>query len=328
MSSVVEELGPIGLGTFPFSGVFGRVDAGGAADVLDCFIENGGRYVETAPSYPTGAVDLRVLLANWPRERFVVGTKCGTAPDGRGRLITSGRRDQVLRQCEGELRRLGLDRVDVIQLHHVPPDRSAIEAMGVLANLRDSGLVRWIGVSNVSRAELTRLNEVAKVDIVQNRLSLIHDGGHAELAPYCAEHEIVLNVYQVIERGQLAGRGASVLRSADDLRHRKPEYCGAAAEVVHRWYKAHILPLAARHAIEPEHLAIGWGLAQPQVACCVVGATTAAQVRRNLACAAPLDVELLAALETAREILHSEVNRDYGVDIETFRGLATRAQAH
>ena len=328
MSSVAAALGPIGLGTFPFSGMLGAIDDTRAGAVLDRFISSGGRYVETAPSYQTGEVDLGALLRNWSREAFLVGTKCGTARDGAGLTFTSGRRDHILRQHDDELRRLGLEWLDVVQLHHLPQDGSAAEAMEVLAELRDQGLIRWIGVSNVARRELERLHTVCKVDIVQNRLSLIHDGGHPELAPYCADNDIVLNVYQVIERGQLAGRGPATPRTGDDLRRSKPEYSGAADNVVRRWHAAHVLPLAARHGVTPEHLAIGWALAQAQVACCVLGATDPGQVERNLAASTQLNASVLGDLRAAREHLAREIARDHDMGIEAFRGLAGQADSH
>ena len=164
----------IGLGTFPFSGVFSPVDAATAHDIVGTFLDLGGRYLETAPIYPVGDVVLGEVLADFPRDAYLLGTKCVTFPDAAGAPQTLGAPQHTRRQVESELARLGVDYLDLVATHRTPTDVSPEEAMAGLETLRAEGLVRMIGVSNASAADLASYVQGGTVDLVQNRYSLVH----------------------------------------------------------------------------------------------------------------------------------------------------------
>jgi methylglyoxal reductase len=281
-------LGAIGLGTFALGGVFGVVDAEGARATVLEHVQSGGRYLETAPSYPRASVDLGALIGELSPDRYVLATKCGTACDARGRIFTSGERAHLRRQVETELLRLNVDHFDVLQLHHVPQDVELLAAARVLDELRAEGVAKMIGLSNVSTGQLATVCAELRVDLVQNRLSVVHDEGHDELAELCARTGTVLNPYQAIERGLLSGDAWQRFSPRDgDLRSSKPEYVGRPAAVIRDWYRREMLPIAERHGLAPEHLAVGWVLRQPVVACCVLGARRPEQASRWLSWMTP-----------------------------------------
>lgn len=323
MSELTEALGHIGLGTFPFSGPFSSVSQNDAAEIVRLFLAGGGRYIETAYSYPVREVSLGDILRDHPRESYVLGTKCvmSTAPDGS--KVRSGARDVILKQCEEEMSRLGVEYLDVFQAHVTPEDVEPAVTMAALHELKGQGLVRWVGVSNVDLHQLRAFEQGGPVELVQNRMSMVHDGSHSELVAHCTEAGICFNQYQAIERGllttQTAGRPE---RRAGDLRESKPEYVGEPYHVIHTWFLKEVVPIAEDFNVRREALSIAWVLAQPCVACCVVGATRPEQVEWNLSGDFVIPPAMLSVLEQRRASLAKKIRAQYGVRIEEFRGTA------
>jgi aryl-alcohol dehydrogenase-like predicted oxidoreductase len=207
-------------------------------------------------------------------------------------------------------------------MHHLATDAPPEETMHALAELRDQGLVRWIGLSNVTLAQLGLFAQAGEIDVVQNRLSVVHDGGHAELVPYCRALGIAFNPYQAIERGLLTGgRDRLFIRRSDDIRRGKPEYSGRPFRLIRAWYEDTVLSIAERHDLPAERLVVGWALSRQCVVCCVLGARTPLQARRNVEAGEPAPPAALAELDQARRALAHEIERTQGVDLATFRGL-------
>jgi aryl-alcohol dehydrogenase-like predicted oxidoreductase len=310
----MSQFGPVGLGTFPFSGVFSPIDQGAALQVLERFLEAGGKYVETAPSYPVNTVDLGALLRDVGAE-VSVATKCVTSigPDG-GRL-RSGKSEVVRAQCEAELKRLGVERLSLLQAHITPEDVDPAETCEAMNQLRGEGLVEFTGVSNVTLAQLNAFERGGPIDFVQNRMSLLHRPDPS-LVEYCTSSGIRLNPYQVIERGQLLGRSSEYAEG--DLRLTKAEYVGTANGTITRWVAETLAPLGTEEGLSLEQLSIGWVLAQPGVDVAVVGATAPDQAARNASVVA-LPERLVRLVDEAYE----ELVGSLGTDIQSFRGLAS-----
>jgi methylglyoxal reductase len=317
------ELGsPVGLGTFPFSGVFSPVDQDLASEIIDRFISGGGRYIETAPSYPVRAVDLGKALQPFKRDQFFLATKCVTGTDEQGNKVRSGKREFIEKQCEAELRRLGLENVDLIQAHSVPEDVTIGEAAEALEVLRSRGLTRFIGVSNVDSEQLAQFSNHAQIDFVQNRFSMIHRETHRTIEEFCERHEIWLNPYQVIERGQLGSEPLSPDGWTEgDLRRTKHEYSGEIYATIRGWVDRVLTPLADQYGQAVEVLALRWALSQPRVAVCVVGATKVWQMERNLGADSPLTQAALDSIEIAYNELVSEISNRFGLSVSEYRGL-------
>jgi aryl-alcohol dehydrogenase-like predicted oxidoreductase len=317
-----EKLGRVGLGTFPFSGVFSTVDEGSATEIVEAFLMTGERYIETAPSYPR-RIDLGAILERFPRESFVIASKCVTNVTPEGVRERSGKYDTVVSQCENELRRLGVEYLDVLQAHITPEDVEPSETMQALESLRQRGLVRLIGVSNVSLEQLKAFAKGGHVDLVQNRFSMVHRSSYTAIVEYCREHDIYLNPYQVIERGQLASHTGSPNEWREaDLRRSKAEYSGDTYLTIRNWFLEHIEPIATELGCSGETLAISWTLHRPMVKLCVVGATNKEQVTRNTQARDLLiPASMKDKIEKAFSSLSSEVRERYGINIEEYRGL-------
>lgn len=318
----MESWGQIALGTFPFSGVFSSMPDGRIRAVIDAFLEEGGRCLDTAPLYPKGDA-VGSAIKSVPRSKLVISTKCVTGTDSLGQKVRSGAPSHIRSQVVSEIDRLGCDYIDLLQSHITPEDVPMSEFLGVIEDLLSEGLIRHFGVSNVSEAQLKQLNTTGRVEWVQNRLSLVHQSSYASIRSYCIENGIRMNPYQVIERGQLLKNCTldSALPSTDS-RSSKPEYRGDVNEVIRAWFRRTSEVASTRFGAEADDLAVGWALAQQGVHMCVIGATSPHQIKRFLGVRAICSTDLLEFLDNAFRSLQTNVRDVYGVSVEEFRGLA------
>lgn len=318
---LAAELPALGLGTFPLSGVFSSVDNESAGDILRTFLESGSWYVETAPVYAPNGIDLGKMLKSFEREDFFLATKCVTGRDASGATVRSGKADHLRRQCHSELKRLGVSYLDLLQLHTVPEDASAKESFGTLQELKNEGLVRNVGVSNVSLSQLETFASVGPVDFVQNRFSFIYRAQHRAIEAFCQANGVLLNPFQVIERGLLTDNPPLAFRDGD-LRNTKYEYSGDVYHFIRSWVLRELKPIADAHAVSVTRLAIGWTMAQPAIGVISVGATSPDQVRANLtASAEPIPADVIAEMELALERLEAAVRDRVGLSVDEYRGL-------
>ena len=125
----------------------------------------------------------RALLGVEPRP--YVFTKCSQLEGPGGTTVHSLKRDSIRRECEGSLERLGVDAIDLYQIHFPIPDEELEEGWSTLVELRGEGLVRHIGVSNFSVAQLERAEAIAPVETLQPPYSLLDRGIERDVLPWC-----------------------------------------------------------------------------------------------------------------------------------------------
>ena len=264
-----KEIGRIGLGTAPLA--FSGRPVDDAVEVILAALESGVRLIDTALAYTRPGIEsfaeavVASALRQWRGERPIVATKGGHWRDGDD-FPVDGRPSTLRRHCEISLRTLGVERIDLYQLHHVDPDVPLAESVGALADLRDEGKVAAIGLSNVTIAQLQEARTVAPIATVQNRLSFaVRDD--LPMVEYCTREGIGYLAYMPLGGpGAIAGDAFAPLRS-----------------------------LAARTGTSAHRLAVAWVLAQSDAVVALVGATRPASIRDSAA-AAPLLPELLAEL--------------------------------
>ncbi len=142
--------------------------------VLRKAIELGVDFIDTADSYGPGPSEELIHEALHPYpDKLVIATKAGLARPGPGQWHPLGRPEYLRQQCELSLRRLGVDRLDLFQLHRIDPDVPASEQFGVLADLVAEGKARYVGLSEVTVDELEAARKVVPVATVQNRYNLV-----------------------------------------------------------------------------------------------------------------------------------------------------------
>ncbi len=310
----------IGLGTFPFSNIFTEVTQDEAEAIVGEFIDAGGFYIETAPIYPQSQVHLGDILKNFNRDSFLLGTKCALAPGPDKAPTLSGTSKAIESHVQSELSRLGLDYVDLIATHTTPTNVSPSQAAAAMESIREAGLVKHIGVSNVTPDELRNYLEGGQINLIQNRYSVLHRSETEYLLDLCNEQNIFLNPYQIIERGQLLEGTTS--RRNNDLRNQKPEYIGDADKHVRNWVKTALAPIAEASNTSLKALVIRWAYGVDRVTLPVIGATNRQQVRDTMKTVQePLETSVYEQIENAFADLETQVQRLFGVSVPEFRGL-------
>ena len=319
-------LNGIGLGTFPLAGPFSEIDPDVARQIILEYIRVGGIYIDTAPTYGFGAVEelLGRSLRGVPRDSFFINTSCGYIRDGSSFKV-SGKAGDVIRDCNASLSRLQLDHVD-LYISHVPDLYTPFdETIGAMRELKRSGKIRHIGVSNVTFEQLQEYNKADDVEFVQNRFSLINRSLSAEFLGYCRDRNIGIIAYQVIERGLLSDhfRGVAALRD-NDLRRKKPEFAPQVADAVSRWVTSCLTPLAERTGVSTTTLAIWWSMNSPSIALCQCGATNVEQLR-DIVGAATLGSSnsLFHEVDEAYQRFYTQIKESYGCSVRDFLGLTS-----
>jgi pyridoxine 4-dehydrogenase len=193
------------------SGVWGPpADHDQSIAVIRRAVELGVELIDTADSYgPHVAEELiREALHPYPSS-VVIATKAGLARTGPDVWIELGRPEYLRQQCEMSLRRLGVDRIDLFQLHRIDPKIPADEQFGVLRDLRDEGKVAEVGLSEVSVAELDAALRIVPIATVQNVYNLANRASDGVLAR-CEEAGIGFIPWAPLADGRLAGPGGPV----------------------------------------------------------------------------------------------------------------------
>ena len=233
----------------------------------------GVNWIDTAAQYGFGHSEEVVgrALAGLA-ERPYVFTK-GGQPEGPGRTtIRSLRRDSLRREVEGSLSRLGLDAIDLYQIHWPVPGEIE-EGWSALVDFRDEGLVRHIGVSNFSVEQLRRIGQIAPVETLQPQYSLVAREVDDEILPYAERAGIGVIVYSPMGSGLLTGamtreRIASLPDDdwrKHDARFQEPRLSQTIALV------ERMRAVAGRHDTSAGAVAVAWTLANPAVDAAIVG---------------------------------------------------------
>ena len=250
-------------------------------------VERGVNWVDTAPIYGFGRSEEvvgRALKEIPEADRPLVFTKCGLVWDpedaepGPTNVMAP---ESVRRELEDSLRRLGVERIDLYQVHWPPTDGTPLEEYwAVMAALRDEGKVRAIGMSNHDTKALTTADEIAHVDSVQPPFSLISRDTAAEILPWCAGNGTGAIVYSPMQSGLLTGamtaeRIASL--PSDDWRSTHDDFTGEGGRR-NLALADSLRPIAERYDVPVASVAVAWVLSWPGVTGAIVGARRPDQV--------------------------------------------------
>ncbi|HEX3930109.1 MAG TPA: aldo/keto reductase [Nocardioides sp.] len=257
-------------------------------DTIHRALELGVNWIDTAAAYGLGHSEEVVgrALAGVD-ERPYVFTKASLVPGPGGRVLHSLKRDSILREAEASLGRLGVDAIDLYQIHWPDPEVDIEEGWAALAELKEQGLVRHIGVSNFDTAQLTRIQQIAPVETLQPPYSLIDRHIEDEILPYVAAEDIGVIVYSPMASGLLTGamtrERIAGLPDDDwrkhDRRFREPQLSRHLALV------ERLRTVAARHDATPGAVAAAWTLRNPAVHGAILGFRRPDQVESVLTAA-------------------------------------------
>ncbi len=244
-------------------------------------LELGVNWIDTAAAYGFGHSEKIVGRALQELStRPYVFTKASLLEGPERRVVHNLKRDSILREAHASLRRLGIDAIDVYQIHWPVPDEDIEEGWSAFAELKEQGLVRHIGVSNFDVEQLRRIQQVAPVETLQPQYSLIERDVEQDLLPFAEREGIGVIIYSPMGSGLLTGRMTRERIASmpeDDWRKHDPRFrepeLGRNLEIVDR-----LAAVARRHETVPGAAAIAWVLRNPAVDGAIVGFRSPEQV--------------------------------------------------
>jgi aryl-alcohol dehydrogenase-like predicted oxidoreductase len=255
-------LSPVGLGAATLT--FAEVDGATAVATVHAAMDAGVTWVDTAYAYTTAATahhNERLVgraLSTHPRGRDVLVITKGGHHRAGDEFLVDGRPETLRRQCDESLRALGVERIGLYLLHRPDPRVPVAESVGALADLRASGKVDAVGLSNVSVEQLDVTSAAAPIAAVQNHFSPV-DREDRPMVDACAQRDIAYLAYS-----PLGGRRRV---------HGLPDALPALADV------------ADRHGVSPQRVALAWLLAQSPTLAVVVGARRPGSIADSAAAA-------------------------------------------
>jgi aryl-alcohol dehydrogenase-like predicted oxidoreductase len=308
LGSTGMEISRVGFGAWAIGGGGWEFGWGPQADdesiaAIHRALDLGVNWIDTAAAYGFGRSEQVVGRAlRGLGERPYVFTKNSLLDDGTRHVRHVLKRDSILREAEQSLKRLGADAIDLYQIHWPVPDEDIEEGWSAMAELKERGLVRHIGVSNFSASQLRRIQSIAPVETIQPPYSLIDRAAETEILPLAERDGIGAIVYSPMGSGLLTG-GITAERiaamPADDWRKTDPRFTEPQLSR-HLALAARLRAVAARHGSTPGAVAVAWTLRNPAVDGAIVGFRRPGQVDPILAAASlELTSEDMAEIEAA-----------------------------
>jgi aryl-alcohol dehydrogenase-like predicted oxidoreductase len=224
-----------------------------AIRVLQRAVELGVNFIDTADSYGPHVAEEIIAEALYPYPGLVIATKGGLERPGPDRWVENGRPEYLRRQLKGSLHRLKVDRIDLWQLHRIDPKVPADEQFGVMREFQEEGLVRHLGLSEVSADEVDRARKVVPIASVQNRYNVIDRKWDSEV-DYCERDGLAFIPWFPLSAGSLPEPGT-----------------------LHR--------IAERHGATVYQIALAWLLARSPAILVIPGTSSVAHLEENVAAA-------------------------------------------
>jgi aryl-alcohol dehydrogenase-like predicted oxidoreductase len=280
------EVTPLAYGTWQFGGDWGPVDEPAAIAAIQGARSAGINFFDTAQAYGFGRAE-RILGAalagdlRGARDSLVVATKGGLRMDG-DTLVRDSSPGWLRKGAEASLDALGTDYIDLYQVHWPDPATPIPETAAALAGLVAEGLIRHVGVSNYSPAQIEEFSRVLPVQTVQPPYHLFRRGIEADLLPYAAAHDIGVLAYGPLAHGLLGGAiTAATTFGPGDWRAHSHAFTGEGfarnLQVV-----AALRGFAADRGATIAQLAVAWVLANPAVQVAIVGARSRTHLAESL----------------------------------------------
>ncbi len=288
-------------GTWQFGGDWGSVETNEARAAIRQALELGITVFDTAQAYGFGMSEqvlgdaLRAELKT-QRDKLILATKGGLRLEGK-KLLRDSSAGWLRQGVEQSLRNLGVDYIDLYQIHWPDPRTPFAETAEAMERLVGEGKIRFVGVSNFDVGQMQEFEKTRKIDTLQAPYHLFRRDIEQAILPYCQANGIGLLVYGPLAHGLLGGRYTpQTTFASDDWRSHSPAFQGE--KFAHNLgVVARLISLADCLGITVAQLSIAWVLARPGVDAGIVGARRPQQLTQTAAAA---DVELSA--ETLQEI--------------------------
>ncbi|MGD0305543.1 MAG: aldo/keto reductase [Candidatus Acidiferrales bacterium] len=245
-------------------------DRAEAIRVLRRTIELDINFIDTADSYGPAVSEELIAEALYPYPKgLVIATKAGFDRTGPNQWVTNGRPEHLRAACDGSLKRLRLDRIDLFQLHRIDTKVPANDQLETLKDLQKQGKIKHVGLSEVTVEQIEHARTIIPIVSVQNHYSVV-DRAADEVLTYCEREKIGFIPYFPLGAGKVSGTASAIARDAEKLH------------------------------ITPSQLALAWLLKRSPVMLPIPGTSQVAHLEENVAAAS---VDLDAA--TMKDLDHS-----------------------
>src|SRR6266436_5957848 len=228
-------------------GIWGApADRAEAVRVLRRAVELGINFIDTADSYGPGVSEEIIAEALYPYPKgLVIATKGGIDRPGPDQWVENGKPEHLRSACEGSLRRLRLDRIDLYQLHRIDPKVPAEDQLGTLKDLQTQGKIKHIGLSEVSVRQIQHARTIVPIVSVQNRFS-VADRGSEDVLEFCEKEKMGFIPWFPLAAGRVSGADSPIRRLATELK-------ATPSQVALAWLLARspvILPIPGTSRVE------------------------------------------------------------------------------
>lgn len=294
VARIPEKISVIGLGCWAFSGseYWDRSEDDKSIDIIHTALDLGVNLLDVAPVYGKGHAEEVVGKAVRGRDRdsFMIASKCGLLWDDSGREYNCLKKESILKEIDQSLRRLGVDFIDIYQLHWPDPGTPLEETLDAIRIIRDAGKIRHFGVTNYSTMEVAKMDKVIPVDTQQALYNMLEPNPryyHAiplvyrterETLPQCRELGQAFFPYSPLLQGLLGGRwkGAGHF-SQHDVRRFNPKLNG---ELFNLYFDAtqKLKAISEKYGHPLNETAVNWLVGNPAVTCVIGSALHQEQV--------------------------------------------------
>src|ERR1700733_2152876 len=280
-------LTPIGFGAWAIGGgnwdfAWGPQDDDESIRAIHQALDEGINWIDTAAIYGLGHSEEIVAKAvKTSSHKPLVFTKCAMRWDENRTIYRSITAVSVREELEASLRRLGVETIDLYQIHWPNPDAEIEEGWAELARQQKAGKIRWIGVSNFNVEQMKRAQAIAPITSLQPPYSMLRPAVEQEILPYCQANGIGVINYSPMVSGLLTGRMSAervASMPADDWRRKAVEFNEPRLSRNLRLVEL-LREIGTSHGVEPGVVAVAWTLHHPAITAAIVGGRSGDQVK-------------------------------------------------
>lgn len=282
------EVSPITMGTWGIGGAgWDDYPDDVRLDTIRAAVENGINLIDTAPAYNGGKSEQyigRALEEIGARDDVVIVTKTGNDFID-GQYVRNGKAGNILKLCERSLKNLRTDYIDILLLHWPDPKVSLEETFGAMNRLKEEKMIRHIGVSNLTREQMTEAGNFAEIEVYQPHFSMLTQENEATIR-WAHDNNIGVMSYGSLGGGLLTGRYRTVENyETMDNRNRfygrffQEPFFSRAMELLEV-----MQGIADKHEAALAEVAINWSRQKPYIDTCIVGAQKRSRVESNVKC--------------------------------------------
>jgi len=282
------EITPMGFGAWAIGGggwafAWGPQDDNDSTATIHEALDLGINWIDTAPVYGLGHSELVVGKAIKDlKTKPLIFTKCARVWDDHRQIGKCLGKASIRRECEASLKRLGVEVIDLYQIHWPEPVEDIDEGWETMVRLKEEGKVRWIGVSNFSAAQMAQISRFGPITSLQPPYSIVRRDIEPDILPYCQTNHIGVLVYSPMQSGLLTGAWTKERLDAlpaDDWRREKNRHFQEPLFTRNLRLVEVLDEIGKPHKKSPGEVAIAWTLGHPAVTAAIVGARKPGQLK-------------------------------------------------